>query len=428
MTVRPTYRTIDIGDAWATSTVNCVPFRYSGLTTHAGVRYLSFYNGSGAPVVVRRDLTGPDSSFATCDLPPTTLPFDAHRSISIAVGDCGRLYAAYGAHASSIVLTRSKSSDITDGFETIDFTPGSRERSITYPMFFETPGRNAPMLLFRDGTSASGALYTARWLESRCAYLVDEAPILDGRGNTRWPAGPYVNTPATDQSGRVALFYVWRVGEDGEDPRWYNSGLDFAWANAGLDSLSTADGSRLPVPVTPTTTDRVFHVPRSAGLINQAGAAVRYDGVPMALTYWSDPEGRPQYRLVWRDGVIWRHVCASHFTTVFEIGGVGTLPLPHSRPELLVGRDGIAYCIFRSSEFGNRLCVCRARPPDYDFAAQPVEVLVDQDLGFYEPVIDRSAWALDEELVAFVQHCAQAQGDGVSNRMTAPAFEMSWRL
>jgi hypothetical protein len=62
--------------------------------------------------------------------------------------------------------------------------------------------------------------------------------------------------------------------------------------------------------------------------------------------------------------------------------------------------------IFRSREFDGRLVMTSLAPPDYAFADARHRVLVDEDLGFYEPVVDRLAWA-DGDLVLYVQWCDQ---------------------
>ena len=236
-------------------------------------------------------------------------------------------------------------------------------------MFVSAPPAADLILLFRDGSAASGDLRAMRF-DARCGALARRSgALISGRAGNGWQAGPYLNTPAIGPGGEVVLFLVWRL-----DPRASsagavnNSGIDCLVSRDSLHHLATAGGVGLALPVTPATAERVIAVPLGANLINQAAAAVRADGAPMVATYWDDERGIPQYRLAWREGTSWRVSTISQFSTRFRLDGAGTLPLPHSRPELLLDTDGTAHVIFRSREFDGRLVITSLAPPDYAFA------------------------------------------------------------
>jgi hypothetical protein len=175
------------------------------------------------------------------------------------------------------------------------------------------------------------------------------------------------------------------------------------------------------------TAERVIAVPLGANLINQAAAAIRSDGTPMVLSYWDDECGIPQYKLGWREGSSWNVSVVSDFTERFQLDGPGTLPLPHSRPELLIDSTGTAHVIFRSQERGGRLIMTSLRPPDYSLEKARHRILIDEDLGFYEPVVDRQAWE-HGALVLYVQWCAQeANADQASVLAEAEARVVTWQ-
>ncbi|MBE7210919.1 MAG: hypothetical protein INR65_07855, partial [Gluconacetobacter diazotrophicus] len=152
------------------------------------------------------------------------------------------------------------------------------------------------------------------------------------------------------------------------------------------------------------------------------------------VSYWSQPAGRsrprpvPQYRLGWQDeSGTWRDTPASAFTTPFDLDGGGTLPLPHSRPELLFDDADRAFVLWRSIETGNRLMLRVLSPPDYDIRDSEAVVLWDHDLGFYEPVPSRDAWQRDRELVLLVQHCDQKRDhDGTPHAGGTPIVLARW--
>jgi hypothetical protein len=148
------------------------------------------------------------------------------------------------------------------------------------------------------------------------------------------------------------------------------------------------------------------------------------------VNYWEDDAGRPQYQLCWQAGSLWRTSQLSNFTTRFQLRGGGTLPTPHSRPELLVESDGRLLLLFRSSEFRNRLVLREFHPPDYRLADCTEQTLIDEDLGFYEPIVDRRAWDNSREIIMYVQKCGQTVGEEGSKdqkRASAIARLVSWK-
>jgi len=297
----------------------------------------------------------------------------------------------------------------------------------TYPMFIRS-GREL-LLLFRSGPHFRGSITVHRLDVNAGGWVADQQPIISGLGQP-WSCGPYLNTPVTTADGAVTLFIVWRLQETATTAgAVVNTGIDCVRSQDGLRSLRTLGGIGLSLPMTPMTAERVIAVPLGAGLINQAAAAARTDGRPAVLTYWKEAGEAPQYRLGWfgRNGMQVRTV--SRFTTEFSLDGGGTLPLPHSRPELLFDDRDRAFIVFRSQEHGNRLMLTILEPPDYQLGHAVQRVLVDDDLGFYEPMIDRGLWATERRLGVFVQRCEQGRDeDGLPRRAAAPAWFMEWSL
>jgi hypothetical protein len=297
----------------------------------------------------------------------------------------------------------------------------------TYPMFLDDPVTGEPLLLFRSGVSSRAEIRIKRWNSSTKKYRDDRAALISGRGGPR-PSGPYLNTPAISRDGKITLFYVWRLPAEATDRgAVVNVGLDGICSLDGLRTVAMSNGVTISRPVVPVTSERVVSVPAGANLINQGAGAVRADGAPMALTYWNDQDGIAQYKLVWEEGGRWHVRNASKFTTRFQLDGVGTLPLPHSRPELLMTENGTALCIFRSQEFKNRLVLRSLNPPNYGLKGSRTIVLVDQDLGFYEPVVDRATWHTEGTLSIYVQRCQQTIGDYEKTVISTPAFLVEWK-
>ncbi|MEJ0015589.1 MAG: BNR-4 repeat-containing protein [Acetobacteraceae bacterium] len=415
-------QTACLGAAWAGSSVNCVPFRYRAVLPVADGWLVSYYDAAGAVTlchVYESFRVGP----RWCT-PSPVKPHDAHACISLGRGPEGDVHAVFGAHASTAWHVRV-TSDLSACLQPPRPLTYDKASRLTYPQLLS--GNDAPGLamLYREGGAWRGEIRVARWRDDRDAFVPDDAPLLSGMAG-RLGAGPYVNRPVRLPDGRVALFVVWRLPPDltsaGDVA---NVGIDLVLADADLASLTTADGVALRRPVTPFHGARAWAVPPGMNLINQGSAACAPDGAPMALTYWDDARGIPQYQLLWRAGGLWHATPISDFRTHFALAGRGTLPLPHSRPEMLVRKDGAILCIFRSAEYGNRLMLSVHAPP-YRAPCGAPRVLVDEDLGQYEPVVDPDTFHRDGSVVLFVQACHQEQGDGAATARSAPARLLRW--
>jgi hypothetical protein len=410
----------ELGPAWAGNSVNCVPFRSDAVTTHGHARYVTYYDDAGDIAVVRADLR--DNHTVRVTIPNERKPYDAHQSISLGIDPTGYVHLVLGAHNSTVLATRSTAKSIEDGFE--DLT--EQLEGATYPMFL-TLGDGSLVRLFRRGRHQEGAIFVDRWLPDRAFWSTDPEPIISGFGEP-WSSGPYLNTPVVGNDGTVYLSIVWRINTAATSAgAVVNVGIDSLISNDGLRSLHTHRGVQLTKPVTPLNSERVIPVPLGSSLINQAAAGLLPNGQPAVLSYWDDGDGIPQYRLGWRDGRQWRVATVSAFATAFRLDGHGTIPVPHSRPEMLVHDDGRIILLHRSVEDGNALVATELYPPDYKLSNARQQVLIAEDLGFYEPIVDRTAWRTRRELVLYVQRCSQGLGrDGKVDRETAPARLMSW--
>jgi len=358
----------------------------------------------------------PNGRLQAVIVPSLVPPFDAHQAISLGVDGQCRLHVAYGAHNSHIMTFRSKSSTLSDGFDDQECLSGDYFRrassdatlGLTYPMFIPTD--DALILLARRGPHYDGEIVVGRFSCQSDEWIADPAPLISGRG-LEWTAGPYVNSPVL-MNGEITLFYVWRL-----DPKstglgeMANVGVDCIKSTSALRRVFTTNGTELRLPVTPVNSDRLVALGVGRQLMNQCGASFAPTLGPVAVTYWSDQLDVPQFRLVWtgpRRGGSSSQI--TKFKTKFTLSGRGTLPLPHSRPQILFDESAYAYVFFRSIEVGNRLCVDRLSPPNYTPESARRQVIVDEDLGYYEPVIGKDLWHSEGRVAIFVQRCEQYYG------------------
>jgi hypothetical protein len=395
--------TIELGPAWAGNSVNCVPFRLDGICTHADARYLAYFDANGDICVVRQDLR--DGRLTRATLPNDRKPYDAHQCISLGIDRRGRVHLAFGAHGSTLLTTHSHTPYPGDGF-----TPLVEGRDgATYPMFIRFSEGELAML-HRRGRHDAGEVRVEHLDADADRWIPQDDCLISGIG-TPWSAGPYLNTPVRSADDAVHLFLVWRLPAAASSAGAVaNTGIDYLVATDRLRRLATRSGVALSLPASPLTAERAIPVPVGASLMNQATAGLLPGDRPAVLTYWEAGDGVPQYQLGWHTGKAWQVQTLSQFRTPFRLDGGGTLPLPHSRPELLVHPDGRLVVLYRSSEYGNRLLAEIWQPRRYERARMRRQILVDEDLGFYEPIVDRAAWRARGELVLYVQRCEQGMG------------------
>jgi hypothetical protein len=422
----PPAQQVDLGPAWAGNSVNACALRQSGLISRGPLVYASFYEPDAKLAVVQIDLSTGRSQRVM--VPQTIMPWDAHRAISMALDRRGCLHLAWGAHNSTLLYLRSRSGNIQEGLDDVQTLVGT-SGGLTYPIFIAQPLGNDPLLLLREGSFASSAWHVWRRDPSIQTWVKDQTPVLEGRASEPWSSGPYLDKPTVALDGRIDLTYCWRLAPEASDRGLVaNVGIDHLTSADGLQTVGTASGAKLTLPVTPASTNRIWAVSLDAGLMNQCCLAAGPDGRLFLASLWSDPGANlPQYRLLWQDGPAWRQARLSSFKTCFSLSGAGTLPTPHARPQLLVDPTGRCHLIFRSAEFGGRLVLATFSPPDYDLAAATFRLFWDEDLGFYEPVLDHDAWRDSGLLVLYVQRCNQpANADRQHTPTEADARLLLW--
>ena len=140
---------------------------------------------------------------------PSTLGWDSHNYLALAVDRAGQLHVSGNMHVAPLVYFRTtKPGDLS----TLAEAPmtGEREQKVTYPVFLrDRLGRL--IFRYRDGRSGSGDdLYnvldeaTGRW-----ARLLP-TPLTDGQGRMN----AYCTTPQLGPDGLFHLCWVWRDTPD----------------------------------------------------------------------------------------------------------------------------------------------------------------------------------------------------------------------
>lgn len=204
--------------------VNNNSFQQSGILSHAGYQYASWYTADRSAVIARRRL--PDGAWATVTLPHTLSTNDSHNIISMGISpDDGRLHVAMDTHDNPVHYTVSvaglASHAVDHPWTTAAFGPiqrtlnGADLGSITYPQFLVTPTGTLQMS-YRTGTSGNGTNELAEYANGQWTRL---GRWQSATGNYTGPNGVvsatrnmYLHGIDYTPSGRLHATFTWREG------------------------------------------------------------------------------------------------------------------------------------------------------------------------------------------------------------------------
>lgn len=399
----------NLGDAWAGNTINTVIFRHHGILTHDNTQYTAFYVDTHTLRLVQRDLV--TDTLKTFDLPGEYNLRDAHNSISLGIDRNGHLHISYDHHATQLRYRRSiNPGDIGAWTQELPMT-GAHEEKVTYPTFI-LPRHGFPLtFLHRDGVHDKGTARIKTYDEATQTWTNHPQPILSGAEQKPWTSNAYWNHPAVGTDGSLHLSFVWRTHTLGEEQRINNINIGYACSYDNGLTWQTSHKRPYKLPITQVNAETIYPVSPGSNLINQTSMALDSHNRPHIAFYADDPDGIPQYQHLWFDGKVWHHQFISQRQVAFNLQGAGTLQIPICRPVIVIDRNDNAYVIARGDHTGNRMAATLLPTPDYRYRPANIYSLFDQDLGFAEPIIDRSRWQRDNILTLFLQHNQQPNYD-----------------
>ena len=434
---------VELGPGWSSNTINTVIFRHHGLVTRDGYQFGAFYRDSGAIVVFRRDLE--NGIVLLNELDGEIDLYDAHDTISLGIDGSGRIHMSYPEHSGKLRYRRTREPFSIDAWTPAIPMTGVREDRVTYPTFLMPPGKmrsqqsvvraslrsgvEEPSLLFlyRDGHSDKGDARLKVFDDRAGTWIDRDTPVLAGAQLTPWTCSPYWNHPVFDAAGRLHLSFVWRTHSLGSQRLVNNRNIDYAVSPDLGATWLTSKGHRLQLPITPVNSETVQAISPGTSLIHQTSSAVDSRGNLHVVFYSEDAGGIPQYQHLWFEGKRWRRSVLSRRTADFELTGGGTLQIPISRPEIVIGSDDTAYVLYRGDLSNNALVAQRLIAPDYK-PVEDVRILWLESVGYAEPMIDRTRWKQDGVLSMLVQKNHQPPHDRPVKRDPEPVFLVDWDL
>lgn len=398
-----------LGDAWAGNTINTVIFRHHGILTHLDWQITAFYVDSRTMRIVQRNLK--TEVLESHDVEGVYDLNDAHNSISLGVDRNGHIHLCYGHHATRLRYRRSvRANDIGGWTDELPMTGTSEER-VTYPTFVQ-PHHGFPLvLLYRDGVHDSGNARLKVYDEETESWVDRPLPILSGSQSKPWTSNAYWNHPAIGSDGSLHLSFVWRTHTLGDEDLINNVNIGYACSFDNGVSWRTSRGHSYKLPITQVNAEVIFPNSPGSNLINQCSMALDSRNHPHIVFYADDSGGIPQYQHLYFDGTQWRHQIISSRTQPFALRGKGTLQVPISRPEVVIDRFDNVYVITRGDHSHGRMAATLLAAPDYLWSEKNTRFILDEDLGFAEPIIDRTRWENESVLSLLLQRNEQPAHD-----------------
>ena len=188
---------VDVAPVWAGH-----PVGFS-LLSHDRLQFVGFYDADRRMTIASRPI---DSTRWTFKVLPTSVKWDSHNTITMALDDDGQLHVAGNMHGSPLTYFRTtRPLDVTS-LERIPAITGANESHCTYPTFLRGPAKEF-LFTYRDGHSGGGnQMYDMYDLSAHTWNRLLDEPLTDGGGQMN----AYFTGPVRGPDGYFHLAWVWR--------------------------------------------------------------------------------------------------------------------------------------------------------------------------------------------------------------------------
>jgi hypothetical protein len=300
---------LKISDVWSGHPVDF------SFVTRGDSQYIACFDSLRRMTVALRDARS--GSLRIKNL-PSTLGWDSHNYISMALDSAGFIHVSGNMHSSSLVYFRSSSPYAIDSLKAAAMV-GSEESSVTYPVFYYGPSGEL-VYMYRTGSSGNGDQIFNKWTigTKKWSRLFDK-PLFDGQGQRN----AYMGGPVSGPDGYYYVYWMWRETADAattHDVGCIRSKDLINWENAA--------GKKLTLPITSSAQGVLVEtIPEHGGVINRG--AVGFDALkrPIVTYHKFDAKGNTQlYNARWEDNA-WKIHQVTDWTYRWDFGGTGTLVL-----------------------------------------------------------------------------------------------------
>ena len=246
---------VEVDDVWSGHPVGFDLVEKDG---HIFIGYYRPEEGGDRRMTIAHREPG-SSSFTYTEL-PTSVGWDSHNYIEMAIGPEGYLHVSGNMHVDPLIYFRSTVTYDAESLVRVPTMVDPRtEDEVTYPEFFEN--KDGRLLFeYRDGESGDGQqifnIYNAQAQD--WDRLLDD-PFTDGEGERN----AYLDGPVLGADGRWHIAWVWRENSDVDT----NHDLSYAVSD-DLVNWETSTGRDLSLPITLGEAQKVDPVPQNNGLVN----------------------------------------------------------------------------------------------------------------------------------------------------------------
>lgn len=331
----PIAETLDLVPVWSGH-----PVQFA-LVTYQDRQFAAFYDENRAMTVAARTLGSSEWQLVRL---PTTLGWDSHNYVAMAVDEQGYLHVSGNMHNVPLIYFRTTEPlDITT-FEQVSSMVGSNEQSATYPEFFRGPQGDL-IFAYRDGGSGDGNhIFNIYDTASRSWRRLFDTPFTDGQGlYNAYPVGPIQGPDSL-----FHLVWVWRDTPDAST----NHDLSYA-RTRDLVNWESGSGQPLTLPITLGASDIVDPVPAQGGMINN-NTKVGFDSQnrPIVVYHKYDENGFTQLYNARLENGQWVVHKTSDWDYRWDFGGGGTLVFEIEVEPATVQPDGTLTQRFYHAQYG----------------------------------------------------------------------------
>lgn len=314
------------------------------MVTHGNRQFAAFYDENRALTVASRTL---DSSTWKLVRLPTSVGWDSHNGIVMAIDGAGFIHVAGNMHSSPLMYFRTSVAFDIDTFERqTAMIGGTTEEKCTYPQFFKDKSGQL-IFMYRSGESGNGNhIFNVYSTSTKTWRRLLDQPLTDGETlRNAYPVGP-IQGP----DDFWHLVWVWRESPDAAS----NHDLSYA-KTADLVNWQTGKGTALKLPITFATSDVVDPVPVNQGMINN-NTKIGFDALkrPVIAYHKFDQAGNTQLYNARLENGQWKSYVTSDWKYAWKFGGTGTLVFEIEVQPIQVQPDGTLTQSWYHAQYGGQ--------------------------------------------------------------------------
>lgn len=317
------------------------------LLTAPPYQYVAYYDRERTLVVTAKRLGEDRWQYKRL---PTSVGWDSHNGIVMAVDPSGCLHVSGNMHVSPLIYFRMTEPHNLESLVPVQGMVGREENRVTYPRFV-IMSDGGLIFFYRDGASGPGRqLFNIYDPASRSWRRLLNKPLLDGGEEmSAYPSGPVLGP-----DGRWHLCWMWRDTPD------CSTNHDISYARSpDLIHWENAAGVPLALPITPVTKGVVVDpVPAKQGLIN-VGHHVGFDTKhrPIVTYHKYDANGNSQiFNARWEQDH-WVIYQTSDWDYRWEFSGGGSIGVEISAGHVHVAPSGRLVQSFTHHRYGSGIWI-----------------------------------------------------------------------